>query len=111
MEEADGDRLDPVGRELRRDGPPLGRVERTQHRAVGGHALVHLVTAAARDERRRLAPEGVVHVRDPQAAQLEHVAEPCGRDQGRHGAAALEHGVRGHGRPVDDGRQLLRVGR
>ena len=49
-----------------------------------------------------LAPERVVHVRDPQASQLEHVAEPARGEERGDGPAALEHGVRRDGRPVHD---------
>ena len=42
----------------------LGLVERPHHGAVGGHPLGHLEAQAPLDERRRLAPEEVVHVRE-----------------------------------------------
>ena len=41
-------------------------------------------------------------MRDPQPAQLEHVAEAGGRDERGRAAAPLEHGVRRHRRAVDD---------
>ena len=50
-------------------------------RAVGCHPLVDLEAQPPLDERRRLAPEEVVHVRDPEPAQLEHVAEAFRRDR------------------------------
>ena len=74
----------------RRRAPRRRRAARSTV-AVRGHALVDLVAPAARDERLGLAPERVVHVRDAQAAQLEHVAEARGRDErgaARRGARA-----------------------
>jgi hypothetical protein len=70
--------------------------------AVRGDALVQLEAEPPLDERRRLAPEEVVHVRDSQPAQLEHVAEAGGGHERRRAATALEHGVRRDRRAVDD---------
>ena len=56
--------------------------------AVRGDALVQLEAEVPLDERRRLAPEEVVHVRDAQPAQLEHVAEAGGRDERGRGCRA-----------------------
>ena len=102
MEEADGDRLDALLAQPGGELAALGVVERTHDRAVGRNALVQLEAEVPLDERRRLAPEEVVHVRDPEPAQLEHVAEAGGGDEGGQAAAPLEHGVRRDRRPVDD---------
>ena len=68
----------------------VGLVERQHDRPVRGHALRHLEPQAALDERLRLAPEEVVHVRHAQAAKLEDVAEVLRREERgrRRGAAA-----------------------
>ena len=83
MQEADGDRLDARSAQAGGERAALLLVERADDGAVRGDALVQLEAEVALDERRRLAPEEVVHVRDPQPAQLEHVAEAGGRDERR----------------------------
>ena len=50
-------------------------------------------------------------MRDPQPAQLEHVAEAGGRDERGQAAAPLEHGVRRDGRAVHDLARPRRVRR
>ena len=102
VEEADGHGLDARAAQAGGELAALVLVELADDGAVGGDALVQLEAEVALDERRRLAPEEVVHVRDPQPAQLEHVAEAGGRDERRRAAAPLEHGVRRHRRAVDD---------
>ncbi len=102
MEEADGDRVDLELAQPACELTHLGVVERLQHGAVGRHALGELEAQPPLDERRWLAPEEVVHVRDPQAPKLEHVPEALRRDERGLGAEALEHGVRGDGRAVHD---------
>src|SRR4051794_28665294 len=107
VEEAYGDRLDSRRTQLRRDGAHVRLVDGLQLGAVGSHALVQLQSQPPRHERVRLAPERVVHVRDAQAAKLEHVPEPRGRHERGQGAAPLEHGVRRDGRSVHDTRHAL----
>ena len=102
VEEADRHRLDALRAQAAREQACLGLVERSHDRAVRGDALVQLEAEMPLDERRRLAPEEVVHVRDPKPAQFEHVAEAGGRDERGEAAAPLQHGVRRHGRPVHD---------
>ena len=57
---------------------------------------------AARDERGGPLEIDVVQPGEPQPADLEHVAEPVGRQQPGRRAAALEDGVRGNRRPVQN---------
>ena len=102
MEEADGDRVDLERAEPCGQLPHLRLVERQHDRAVRRRSLADLEAQPSLDERRRLAPEEVVHVRDPQAPELEHVAEPPRRDEGGLGAETLQHGVRRHRGAVDD---------
>ena len=102
VQEADGDGVTPVARRRAASARLSSSSSCADDGAVRGDALVQLEAEVALDERRRLAPEEVVHVRDPQPAQLEHVAEAGGRDERRRAAAPLEHGVRRHRRAVDD---------
>ncbi len=92
----------PSSRQASGERAHLVVVQRLDDGAVCGHPLGDLEAQAALDERRRLRPEEVVHVRDPQPPQLEDVAEVLGRDERGLGPEALEDGVRGDGRPVDD---------
>ena len=64
--------------------------------------LAELEPVPARDERVRLAPERVVHVRDAQPPELKDVPEAAGGDERGPRTAPLEHGVRGNGGPMDE---------
>ena len=100
MEEADRNGVDPELPQAAAEQAHLVVVERLEDRAVGGHPLGDLEAQAPLDERRRLGPEEVVHVRDPQPTQLEDVTEVLGRDERGLGPEALEDGIRGDGRAV-----------
>ena len=102
VEQADRDGLDAQLAQSLRELPDLVVPQRPEHLPAGAHPLVHLEAQLALDERRRLRPEEVVQVRHAHAAQLEHVAEPSGRQERRPGAAALEDGVRRDGGAVHD---------
>ena len=102
VQEADGDRVDGELAEPGRQRAHLRIVERLHDRSVRCHPLGELEAQPALDEGWRLAPEEVVHVRDPQAPELEDVAEPSRRDQGRLGAETLQNGVRRHRGAVHD---------
>ena len=102
VEEADRDRADAELAQPGGDRPHVPFVERLHDRPVRSHALRHLEAEAALDERRRLAPEEVVHVRDPQPPQLEHVTEVPGRDERRLGPETLDDRVRRDRRAVHD---------
>ena len=102
VEEADRDGVDAELPQAAGEHAHLVVVQRLDDGAVGGHPLGDLEAQPALDERRRLRPEEVVHVRDPQPAQLEDVAEVLGRDERGLGPEALEDGVRGDGRAVHD---------
>ena len=52
--------------------------------------LADLEAELAGDERRRALVEGLIEVRHPHPAELEHVAEPAGGEQRGRGALALE---------------------
>ena len=103
VQQADGDRLDVGLAQPRGErAAPRPRRARCSTSPSARHPLGDLEAEAPRDERRRLRPEVVVEVRHAHPPQLEHVAEALGRDERRPRAAALEHGVRGDGRPVHD---------
>ena len=94
-------------RRPRREG--ARRARGTPPRRAGAGRVPSAVTRSFTSKRsrratsgRRLAPEEVVHVRDPQPAQLQDVAKAGGRHERSQAAAPLEHRVRRHRRPVDD---------
>ena len=92
-----GGRRDP-GRGL----DHVGRLERTQHRAVEGHPLVHFQHALPGHERGGLERPDVVEDRPVRARDLQRVAEPPGRDDPDRGTLALEDGVGPDGGPVHE---------
>ena len=102
MQEADRHGLDPRRTQAGGERAALLLVDRSDDVAVRGNALVQLEAEMPFDERRWLAPEEVVHVRDPQPAELEHVAEAGSRDEGGAAASPLEDGVRRNRRPMHD---------
>ena len=110
VEQADGDRLDTGLAQPRRDRAHLVRRRADGSPSRRRQPLAHLEAQAPRHERRRACARTVVHVRDAQAPQLEHVAEARGRDERGQRAALLEHGVRRHGRAVHDARDRGAVG-
>ena len=111
-QEADGDRLDALLAELPRGGAHLVLVERHEHLAGRRHdPLGHDLAVAAPDERPRL-PRDVLHHRVVQRplvpADVDDVPEAARRDHPREGALVLEHGVRRHGRAVEDAGHVRR---
>ena len=77
-------------------------VERDQHLAVGAHALLHLEAQRALDQRHVLLEIEIVGVGPVDAADLVDVAEAVGGDQRGLGAGALQHGVDGDRRAVQE---------
>ena len=105
VQEMDDDRL-----RAQRDQAPRRRldvrlVERADDCAVGIHALPDLAAQLARDQRLEGAGHAV-GLRPRAAAELEHVAKAAGRDQAHPRELALEHGVGGGGRAMDDRGEL-----
>ena len=84
-------------------------VERRDHRAGMAHSLAHLEPPAAGHERRGPLEVQIVEAREPQAPDLQEVAKAGRREQPGAGAAALEDGIGGHGRAVDDLRHRARL--
>ena len=88
VQEADRHRLDARRTQAGGERAALLLVDRPDDVAVRGNALVQLEAEMPFDERWWLAPEEVVHVRDPQPAELEHVAEAGSRDERGRGCLA-----------------------
>jgi hypothetical protein len=72
------------------------------------HALAHLELPAAGHERSCALEVQIVEAREPQAPDLQEVAKAGRREQPGAGAAALEDGIGGHGRAMDDLRHRAR---
>ena len=102
VHEADGDGLVAAVEQLGDDGPRRGLVERHQNLAAGVDAFGDHEAVLALDQRRRQHDVEVVLLEPALGARLDHVAEPGGGHQGRPGTAALDEGVRGERRAVDD---------
>ena len=77
-------------------------VERRLDLAVGQHALLDLEAQRALDQRLVLLEEQIVGVRPVDAADLVDVAKAFGDEQRGLGAGALEDGVDGDGRAVQE---------
>ncbi len=104
VQETDRDRLGAGrghGVEDRRD---FGRIERTQHRAVGEHALVDLEPERPVDDGSR--PDEGRHEQGRNVAlgapDLDEVAKSGGREQRDAGATSLEDGVGADRRPMHE---------
>ena len=84
-------------------------VERRVDPAVGPEALAHLGDSRPGHQRQRSSPVEIERVRQPQALQLEDVAEPFGDEQAQPGAGALDQRVHRDRRAVHDGADLAEV--
>ena len=102
VEQADRDRLDPGRRQPFGRGFHARRVERPPDLAFRPHPFVRLKAQPARHQRLRTAVVQRVHLRDAQAAHLQHVAEAARGDEPGQRALAFQHGVGRDGRAVDD---------
>ena len=80
----------------------LRLVQRDEHLAGRRHALAHLEAQRALDQRHVLAEKQVVRVRPVDAPDLVGVAEAFGDEQRGPRPGALEHGVDGDGRAVQE---------
>jgi hypothetical protein len=103
-EERDGDRLHPgrakaLGRRL-----DARRIERNDDLALRVDALPRLEAQLARNEGLRLRKGEVVEAGTHLRPDLEHVAEPFGRQEPDARDGALHESVRGDRRPVDEER-------
>ena len=107
VEEADGDRFHALGLELRGRLAEGGLVEGADHLAGRVEALRHPEAAVARHQGRRLLEVDIVEGGPDLALDLQQVAEALGGDEPGGREAALDDGVGGHRRPVDDVAHLL----
>ena len=105
IEEQDRAGLDAELLELRAERRDLALVERRVDLAVGEHALLDLEAQRALDQRHVLLEEQIVGVRPVDAADLVDVAEAFGDEQRGLGAGALQDGVDGDGRAVQEQRR------
>ena len=93
MEEADPDTLYLEPRKVAGYRLDRGLVQRPQYPAVHVDPLRHHEPALARHERQRLLDHDVVLVVTALVADIEHVAEAFGGDEGGKGALALDDRV------------------
>ncbi len=103
MQQADRERLHALVDEGRDHAPGLALVERSQHAALGQQPLGDFAAEMSRHERGRRVDEQVVHVVAALGADLERVAEACGRQQRRAGALSLDQRIGRERGAVDDG--------
>ena len=109
VDEADRDRLDLARPQLAGHGAYRVFVERPHHDAGVVDALVDLEPVPPPDQRLGRIPQDVVQLRAVRPTDLEHVAEAARRDERRVRSVARDHGVRRHGRPVEERRDLGRL--
>jgi hypothetical protein len=95
MQIRDRDALDALGAQERHERAHRRLVQRQSHLAVHVDALRHGQAQGARHQRLRLLDGQVVLVVAALVGDIEHVAEPLGRDQRRARAAPLDHRVGG----------------
>ena len=102
VEEQDRAGFDAELVELVAERRDLALVERRLDLAVGEHALLDLEAQRALDQRHVLLEEEIVGVGPVDAADLVDVAEALGDEQRGLGAGALQDGVDGDGRAVQE---------
>ena len=109
VQQQDGDGLDAYGHEPVAHRVHARLVQRDVRLAFGGHALAHLETQRAFDQRQVLAEIQVVGVRPVDAPDLVDVAKALGDEQRGLRAGALDHGVDGDGRSVQEQRGVAKA--
>ena len=102
VDEHDGDGFDAELLELVAERREACLVERHHHLAVGAHALLHLEAQRPLDQRHVLLEIEIVGVGPVDAADLVDVAEAFGGHQRGFCAGALQHGVDGDRRAVQE---------
>jgi hypothetical protein len=108
VQEADGDRLDLLALELRRDAAHGRLVERQQHRAIGSDALRHAEAQITRHQRLGPLHVDVVLLEAVLPGDLQRIAEPLGGEQGGARALALDQRIGGERRAVNHKRHIGR---
>ena len=101
MQEAHRDRLDALRGERPRRRLDAGAVELLVHRARRQHALGHLAGEMPRHQRTVPMKQKIVGLRAVAAADDVNVARAAGDDEAGLGAGALDQGIDGDGRAVD----------
>ena len=99
------DAVFPQGRQHLRQG---GDIDRLENLAAGRNPLVNLETQIARDERLREFQLKIIDVVSDLVPHLQYIAEPCGRDQRRRTALALDQRVDHQCRSVNENIQIAR---
>ena len=102
VEETDGDGFHALGQQTIDGLHDALAIQRRHHLAAVVHPLTHLSTPSPRHEGRRALEIQVVEPGEAEPADLQEIAKALGRDETRARAPALEDGVGGHGRTVDD---------
>ena len=106
IDQADRNGVDLRREDLTDDRVRAGFVQRMLDAAPVIDPLLDLESEPPGNQRRRFAPANVVEDGHPQTADLEHVAKALRGDERDPCALAFENGVRRHGRPVHDLRDL-----
>jgi hypothetical protein len=101
-EEADRDGLHAQSAQCRSQLRDALLVEGAEDVSRGVDALGDLKSEGPGHQGLGPVGEPVVELRPVLAADLQHIAEAFGGDEGRLRPAVFEEGVRGHGRAVDD---------
>ena len=99
-------RLDPLLAQPRRHGADRRLIEGEAYGPVDVDALRHGEAQAAGHQRLRLVDEDVVLIVAPFVGNLDHVAEALGRDEGGPCPLALDDGVGGERRAVQEHREV-----
>ena len=102
MQEADGDRLNPVRQELADGDTHLLGIERGDDAPVAVHALADFQAMAARNQRRREGQEQIIDVVALLGAHLERIAKTARGQQAQFRAAPLNDRVGDERGAVDD---------
>ena len=103
VQQADGDGLDAEAAAGFGGFGDGGFVEFGEHHAAGADALDHFEDARGRDRAPRLDPGVEIGTaRDVLAADVEHMAEALGGDEGGAGAFAFEDEIGGDRGAVED---------
>ena len=101
VQEADGDRLDPVGAQRGAGFGDAGAIERHVHLARAQQPLVDLAREVARHQRPVTVKEQAISLRPVAAADDVYVARAAGDHEAGLGAFSLDQRVDGDGRAVD----------
>src|SRR4029453_7171935 len=109
VQERDDESLDALSGQPLRTVMHGAFVERRVDPAVGPGALAPLGDSRPGHQRQRSSPVEIERVRQPQALQLEDVAEPLGDEQAPPGAGALDYRVHRDRRAVHYGADLAEV--